>query len=121
LNPNDTNLIEGCALLYKKGASPRQIFDVINHAISKYGTDFDETQILESCKSFRTNGDPISGAYSSLSAIRMTAFDDYFPWFGNQNYPLPWYLDGVINVVDGTINESELDRKLHEFKSKSRF
>ena len=121
LNPKSHSLLEGCELLYRKGASPRQIFDVINHTISKYGNDITEEQVLESCKSFRTSGDPVSGAYSSLSAIRMTAFDDYFPWKGNPSYPLPWYLEGIVNICDGTVNEMELNRKLEEFKSRSRF
>lgn len=121
LKPMDSKLLEGCELLYKKGASPRQIFDVINHTMSNFGSTFDESQVLESCKSFRTNSDPNSGAYSSLSAIRLTAFDDYFPWYRNANYPWPWYLEGVVNVADGTINEMELNRKLEEFRLKSRY
>jgi hypothetical protein len=121
LNPYNANLLEGCEMLYTKGASPRQIFDIITRTINKYGIDFKEHQILETCISFRTNGDPISGAYSSLSAIRLTAFDDYFPWSGNKEYPFPWYLEGVVNVTNGSINELELNRKLEEFKSKSRY
>jgi SpoVK/Ycf46/Vps4 family AAA+-type ATPase len=121
LDSNDHNLLQGCELLYKKGASPRQIFDVINHAISKYGENFNIENILESCKSFQANGDPNSGAYSSLSAIRLTAFDDYFPWYKNPDYPLPWYLEGIVNVTDGTVNELELNRKIEELKLRSRY
>ena len=80
-----------------------------------------EEHIFESCLSFRSNGDPISGAYSSLSAIRLTAFDDYFPWAGNSEYPLPWYLEGIVNLKDGSVNELELNRKLNEFQAQSRF
>jgi hypothetical protein len=118
---NNSDLIKGCELLYKKGASPRQIYDVINHTINKNGMAINEEQIYESCISFRTNGDPISSAYSSLSAIRLTAFDDYFPWTGNVDYPFPWYMEGIINNTDGTINEFELNRKIEEFKSRARF
>lgn len=121
LNPFNENLIQACELLYRKGASPRQIFDVINMTISKYGESLAENRILESCISFRTNGDPISGAYSSLSAIRLTAFDDYFPWTRNSEYPLPWYLEGIVNLSNGSVNEMELNRKLADFKSQSRF
>jgi transitional endoplasmic reticulum ATPase len=117
LNANSSSLLEGCQMLYQKGASPRQVFDVINHTISKYGNIITE----DSCKSFRTSGDPVSGAYSSLSAIRLTAFDDYFPWKGNPSYPLPWYLDNVVNLTDGSINELELNKKLEEFKSRAKF
>lgn len=121
LNPHNDNLLQGCDQLYRKGASPRQIFDVINKTISKHGLNFREDHILESCLSFRSNGDPVSGAYSSLSAIRLTAFDDYFPWAGNTEYPLPWYLEGIVNLKGGTVNELELNRKLNEFKTQSRF
>lgn len=121
LNPHNENLLQGCEYIYRKGASPRQIFDVINKTISRHGLDFREDHILESCLSFRSNGDPASGAYSSLSAIRLTAFDDYFPWAGNLDYPLPWYLEGIVNLNDGSVNEMELNKKLYEFKSQSRF
>ncbi len=121
IDPHNKYLLEGCEQIYRKGASPRQIFDIINKTISKYGFDFSEENILESCISFRSNGDPVSGAYSSLSAIRLTAFDDYFPWANNTKYPLPWYLEGIVNLNDGTINDVELNNKLNEFKSKSRF
>lgn len=121
LNSNSTILIQGCELLYKKGASPRQIFDIINHTISMHGNQIDEAKILYSCKSFQTNGDPVSGAYSSLSAISLTAFDDYFPWKANREYPLPWYLEGVVDPKEGTVNEIELNKRLHEFRGKSKF
>jgi len=122
LNPNNEYLRQGAELLYSKGASPRQIFDIINHTISKYGRNFNEKQILESCKNFRINGDMISSAFSSLSAINLTAFDDYFPWANNvKNYKYPWYLEGIVNTDNGTINELELNKKIKEFSKKSRF
>lgn len=121
LNPSNEILLQGCELLYKKGASPRQIFDVINRTISYHGFDFREEHILESCIAFRGSGDPVSGAYSSLSAIRLTAFEDYLPWAGNRTYPFPWYLDGIVNHADGNINEMELSRKLQEFRAHSKF
>lgn len=121
LNSFNKNLIQGCEYIYRKGASPRQIFDIINKTISKYGFGFREEHVLESCLIFRSNGDPISGAYSSLSAIRLTAFDDYFPWAGNSEYPFPWYLEGIVNLTDGSINEIELNKRLNEFHSQSRF
>lgn len=121
LNPHNENLLQGCEQLYRKGASPRQIFDVINKTISRHGLEFREEHILESCISFRSSGDPVSGAYSSLSAIRLTAFDDYFPWADNSEYPLPWYLEGIVNLKDGSVNELELNRKLNEFQAQSRF
>jgi hypothetical protein len=121
LNPNDPYILQGCELLYRKGASPRQIFDVINHTMSKFGNKFSSENIFDSCKSFQANGDPNSGAYSSLSAIRLTAFNDYFPWHNNKDYPLPWYLEGIVNVSDGTVNELELNMKIEDFKMKSRY
>lgn len=121
LNPASKTLIQGCELLYRKGASPRQIFDIINHTINKYGTEINEDLVFQSCENFRSNGDPVSGAYSSLSAISLTAFDDYFPWNGNEKYPLPWYLEGIVDPKEGTVNEIELNKRLMEFKSKARF
>lgn len=121
LNPNSAILVQGCEFLYQKGASPRQIFDIINHTISKNGVEINEKQVLQSCQSFRASGDPVSGAYSSLSSISLTAFEDYFPWYDNKEYPMPWYLEGVVDPSVGTINEVALNKRLEEFKSRSKF
>lgn len=121
LNNNSGLLLQSCEILYRKGASPRQIFDIINHAINKYGKNLNESHILESSNKFRSNGDPVSGAYSSLSAIRLTAFDDYLPWNSVKDYPLPWYLEGIVDVGNWNINENELTKRIEEFKTKARF
>jgi hypothetical protein len=114
-------LLQSCEILYSKGASPRQVFDIINHAVTKYGNNLNEAQIMESCISFRSNGDPISGAYSSLSAIRLTAFEDYLPWNSVNDYPLPWYLEGIVDINTWNINETELSKRIEEFKTKAKF
>lgn len=122
LNPHSPELIEGCNLLFSKGASPRQIFNVINHAISKFGKRYSESDILEVCRLFRTNGDPNSGAYSSLSALNLTAFDDYFPWWDNkEDYNYPWYLENIVDKSTGRINELELSKKINDLATKSKF
>lgn len=122
LDPNSKVLLEASTQIYAKGASPRQIFDIINHTIAKYGNNFTAQHILESCQSFRTNGDPNSGAYSSLSAINLTAFDDYFPWANNiSTYNFPWYLDGIVDKSTGKVNELELAKKMEEFGKRAKF
>ncbi len=122
LNPLNGDLQKAAHLLYGKGASPRQIFDIINHTISKYGNDFTETQIKESCEKFRINGDMNSSAFSSLSAIKLTAFEDYFPWSDTvATYNYPWYLDGIVNKGTGEIDELQLSKKIQEFAKHSRF
>lgn len=122
LDQTNKELIEGCELLYNKGVSPRLLFDIINHTINKYGTDYNEHNILESCMRFRTGGDPLSGAYSSLSAINMTAFEDYLPWTNNPgNYTYPWYLENIVDKLTGIIREIELQKKLNEFAKESKF
>ena len=122
LNAKSNLLLEASTQIYSKGASPRQIFDIINHTITKFGEDFNEQHILESCQTFRANGDPNSGAYSSLSAINLTAFDDYFPWANDLNgYYFPWYLEGVIDKNSGKVNELELSKKMEEFGRRSKY
>ena len=120
--PDNSELLEGCRILYSKGASPRQIFNVINHTISKFGKDYSESDILKVCQLFRINGDPISGAFSSLSALSLTAFDDYFPWWDDkESYNYPWYLEHIVDKSTGRINEMELRKKINELAKKSRF
>jgi hypothetical protein len=122
LNPQNPNLLKGSELLFSKGASPRQIFDVITHTISKYGNEFNESSILESCQSFRGSGDPVSCAYSSLSAIKLTGYNEYFPWANDpQHFSYPWYLNGIVDMNTGQINEMELTKKMNEFSKNSKF
>ncbi|MBK8370405.1 MAG: hypothetical protein IPL20_03310 [Saprospiraceae bacterium] len=115
-------MLAGCRILYTKGATPRQIFNIVNHAITKYGRDYTEADILKCCVSFRANGDPNSGAFSSLSAINLTAFDDYFPWVDDVNgYAYPWYLEGIVDKKTGSIIETELRKMIDVLSKKSRF
>ncbi len=53
----------------------------------------------------------------------MAFFGDsiHFPWNGNEEYPLPWYLEGIVDPKEGAVNEIELNKRLMEFKSKARF
>lgn len=120
LKPNSPVLLEASKILYKKGASPRQIFDVINHSLLQKGS-INETAILESSKSFRFNGDPYSSAYSSLVAIRQTAFEEYLPWYGNKNYPVPAYLEGILDSETGVLDDIKLNQRIEEYSKYARY
>lgn len=122
LDPNSPTLRKASEVLFSKGASPRQIFDVISRTILVHGDEFSDEDILDSCNHYRGNGDPVSVAYSSLSAIKLTGFSDYFPWIKSpKEFSYPWYLENIVDVNTGDINELELNKKLNEFASKSRF
>lgn len=122
LNPESEILKQGAEIIFSKGASPRQIFDIIARTIQVHGTEFTEEDVLESCQHYRGNGDPISTAYSSLSAIKLTGFSDYYPWSDSpEDFTYPWYLEDVVDHKTGEINELELNKKLNEFAKLSRF
>ena len=122
LNPNSPVLLQGAEILYAKGASPRQIFDVITRSVQMHGEEYSEDDILESCKAYRGNGDRASAAFSSLSAIQLTGFTDYFPWIdAPSEYSYPWYLEDIVNKETGEVNEILLNEKINEFAKRSRF
>lgn len=122
LSPNSKLLHQACEILFSRGASPRQIFDIIARTKLVYGPNYTDAYILETCQHYRGNSDPVSMAYCSLSAIKLTAFSDYFPWIKSpQTYPYPWYLEDIVDRSTGAINELALNKKLDEFSRKSKF
>lgn len=121
LDPNHPNIIQAAELIYKKGGTPRQLFDILNDVIVRYGSSMHEGHILEAAGKFRHSGDAVSVAYSSLSAIRLTAFEDYFPWYQNSAYAIPWYLEGILDQSTGQIDENKLDQRIQEFQTRSRY
>ena len=122
LDPNSKVLRQAAEILFSKGASPRQIFDIIARTKLVHGSNYTDADILESCQHYRGNSDPISTAYSSLSAIKLTAFSDYFPWIKSpKTFSYPWYLEDIVDKNTGEINELELNKKLDEFARKSKF
>lgn len=122
LNPNSKLLRQGAEVLFSKGASPRQIFDIIARTKLVHGSDYTDADILETCQHYRGNSDPVSTAYSSLSAIKLTAFSDYFPWIKSPStFSYPWYLEDIVDRSTGAINELALNKKLDEFSRKSKF
>lgn len=121
VNPMSKNILMAAEIIYKKGGTPRQLFDVLNKAIMMNGDQLNDGHILQAAERFRHSGDAISVAFSSLSAIRLTAFEDYFPWYQHPDYPFPWYLEGILDPETLTMDENKLDQRIQEFKQKSRF
>ncbi|MFN9116374.1 MAG: ATP-binding protein [Bacteroidota bacterium] len=121
LKADDPNLLEASHVLYEKGATPRQISEILNHARLTHGI-LTGANVLNSARDFRCGNDRNSFAYSSLSAIQMTSFSGFLPWAdAPADYPYPWYLNDLVNPETGIIDEAMLRRRINEFSNNSQF
>lgn len=121
LNPQDPQLVEAARVLYEKGATPRQIAEILNHALFRYRA-LNGGNVLKSVQDFRCSNDRISFAYSSLSAVQMTSFSSYLPWAdAPANYPYPWYLKDVVHAETGMVDEAALQRRINELAGNSQY
>ena len=119
LDPTDPTLQTAAKLLHQKGASPRKVFDITNHAIwhSKNGSLYSE-DIFAAAKDYVGAPNPRAVTYISLTSISVTSFQSYLPWHeAPDSYEYPSYLDGVVDKKTGAINRLELSRRIHEYKT----
>jgi SpoVK/Ycf46/Vps4 family AAA+-type ATPase len=118
LNPQDPKLIESASTLHSKGASPRKILDIINHALlfSANG-DLNADDILAASKDYVGSANPMAVAYTSLVAISLTSFQSFLPWsLDPENYIYPWYLEGIVDKKTGEIDREKLHKQIQEYR-----
>jgi len=118
LNVRDPKLVEASQILHKKGASPRKILDIINHALlfsadGRLTTD----AILAAAHEYVGSANPMAVAYTSLVALSLTSFYSYLPWsLDPEHYIYPWYLDDIVEKKTGIIDRDKLQAKLQEYR-----
>ncbi|MDQ7054583.1 MAG: ATP-binding protein [candidate division KSB1 bacterium] len=116
-------LKEAADLLFQKSASPRKIYDIVNHALlfSSDGALKPDT-LLRAAQAFTGVENPYAVAYSSLESLKLASFKDYYPWaYPNDlnTYQLPWYLEGLVDQ-NGHIDEHKLQTKQEEYRRLAR-
>lgn len=118
LQARDPKIIEASHILHRKGASPRKILDIVNHALlfSANGSLSPEA-ILSAAHDYVGSANPMAVAYTSLVAISLTSFRSYLPWgLDPENYVYPWYLEGLVDKKSGEVNREELHKRIQEYR-----
>lgn len=118
LDPDAPEVIEAAEILHSKGASPRKVLDVTNHALL-LSTDgsLSPGDILTAARDYVGSANPMAVAYTSLTAISLTSFHSYLPWsLDPENYIYPWYLEGAVDRKTGVINREELHKRIQEYR-----
>ncbi|KAA3662558.1 MAG: AAA family ATPase [Calditrichaeota bacterium] len=117
LDAADPLIAQASELLHEKGASPRKIFDVVNHALLFAGSDhLSGKDVLIAAQDYMGVANPAAIAYTSLSAIALTSFYSLLPWSGDpERYSFPWYLADIVDKKNGKLDRQLLQRKLREY------
>lgn len=118
LDPSDPRIVEASQILHQKGASPRKVLDIINHALlfSKNGI-LSPDDVLSSAHDYMGSANPMAVAYTSLVAISLTSFQSYLPWsLDPERYIYPWYLEGVVDKGSGQIDREGLHKRIQEYR-----
>lgn len=118
LNPYDPDIIEASHILHRKGASPRKILDILNHALLFSRADtLSPNAIVSAANDYAGAANPMAVAYTSLVAISLTSFQSYLPWsLAPENYVYPWYLEGIVDKASGQVNREELYKRMNEYR-----
>lgn len=118
LDPHSPLLAQAAMLLHQKGASPRQVFDIVNHALLFHTTgQITAEAVYRAVEEFTGVANPMAVAYTSLTAISLASFKTYYPWSLNpQTYLYPWYLEGIVDKNTGDIDREALRKRISEYK-----
>ena len=113
----DREINAAAAEFYRKGASPRVMRTLISSKIATTGTI--GAALLARAARACAPQDPRSRAsaeYADLFAIRKCSDLEMLPWHGVSDYPLPAYLEGIVDTASGEIDHERLDRRIRELE-----
>jgi len=118
LNPEDELLVEASLILHQKGASPRKVLDIVNHALLySNAKELSSRDILTAARDYRGSASPERVAFTSLSAIALTSWQSVLPWSHTpKDYKYPWYLQDLVHRETGEVDKQKLKTKLEEYR-----
>ena len=120
LDASDPTLIEAAQLLHKKGASPRRVMDVVAHALLNTSGNLKSEDVLQAAQDYVGAANPFAVAYTSLVAILLTSFQSLLPWSQDpEAYVYPWYLKGIVNPKDGSLDREKLQMRIAEYRKRT--
>ncbi len=119
VDPNATEVQQAARIFFHKGCSPRHILSALNNTYLLRGRLGPE-EILESARDFCGDTGRASAIYADLWAVRLTTSKAFFPWYGQPDFPLPEYLQGIVDPQTGEVDHQALDRRLEELRPYAR-
>ncbi|MCD4681589.1 MAG: ATP-binding protein [Bacteroidales bacterium] len=96
IDVNHPDIIEATQIIWEKGGSDGRI---IKDLVS--GTDFSPQGILEMARRFTGKPKLHDDIKAELTAYEMTQDKGLFPWYGNPDFTLPWYLKDIVKLESG--------------------
>lgn len=122
IDPSSLVIKKAAELMYQSGMSPRQLFPILNKAKQQSeGAQLSENDVLKAIIRFRPGGDRDSQIFSNLISLKNTQDLDNLPWAGDPNYVLPFYLEKIVNLQTGEVNELELNKLTQEYEQRAKF
>lgn len=116
LDPDSPEIKQACTILHQKGATPRKVYDIINHALL-FSPELNPQSILKAAEEFTGAANPMAVAYTSCTAISMTSFTTYLPWSLNpESYLYPWYLEDIVDRQTGELDREALRKRISEYR-----
>jgi hypothetical protein len=115
----DQTIRDAARLFHQKGASPRVMRTLISSKISTTDEGATPSLLLRAAKACAPQDprDRASAEYADLFAIRACSDLEMLPWFGRMTeYPLPTYLQGIIDENSGEPDPEALNRRLEELR-----
>ena len=111
LSPMDRTIQQAANLFFSKGASPREIVMAVNEALCFSNRGIDSNLILSAAENLATQSDVASSRYADLWALKLTSNKRFLPWYNNQNYQFPEYLQSLVDE-DGNLVLTSIDKEL---------
>lgn len=119
VSPADPRIVQAAEIFYRKGASPRHISNVLNNTrlfFPSLGPD----EVLFAAHDCCGDANRPSSVYADLWALRLTTSKSFFPWFGRTDYPLPDYLQGIVDLQTSDVDREALDKRIEELRPHAR-
>jgi AAA+ superfamily predicted ATPase len=116
IDERDSRTGEAASVFYEKGANPRHILGSLSNALLIHGC-LNAESILFAAHDLCASADLVSAIYADLWAIKSCTSRSFLPWVENPTgYPYPQHLEGIVDPMTGSVNHSELERRINELK-----
>ena len=114
VDPETDKVREAAKIFYDKHATPRHILEAIHDALLIHGTLAPADLALRAAEDFCAETGWQSAIYSDLWAVRLTTSKAFFPWYRDPEYPIPPYLQRIVDPATGDIDRNQLMARIQE-------
>lgn len=113
---NDSIIKEAAHIFYNKGATARDIRVALSNALLLHGA-LTPDAILFASRDLRAATDYPSAIFSELESIKACSSIASLPWSDQPvEYPYPPHLQGIVDPRTGSINETELNKRIEDYR-----